>query len=448
MGEQDPKKRAKNFDEVALGYTLEEALEEANRCILCGKCKAGCPVEVDIPEFIKCLKEKDFKKALDVMKRDNSLPGICGRVCPQESQCEKDCVLGVKDESVAIGRLERFIADYWGDKEAPVGKPEPSGKKVAVVGSGPAGLTCAGDLVKMGHQVKVFESLHEPGGVLVYGIPPFRLPRDVLHQELEYIKALGVDIQCNTVVGLTRTLEELREEFDAVFIGTGAGLPYFLGIPGEQLNGVYSANEFLIRVNMMHADRFPGYDTPVKVGKRVAVVGAGNVAMDSARVALRLGASEVFIVYRRSRKEMPAREEEIVHAEEEGINFNFLTNSVEVLGEYGVVTGLKCVRMQLGEPDSSGRRRPEPIPNSEFELKVDSVVIAIGQGPNPLLTSKSPGLEVDDRGKIKVVNRESGETNLEGVYAGGDIVTGAATVIGAMGAGKQAAKAIHEYLIG
>ncbi|ABB14239.1 NADPH-dependent glutamate synthase [Carboxydothermus hydrogenoformans] len=451
MPEQDPKVRAKNFDEVALGYSLELAMKEAERCLDCKKpaCKQGCPVEVDIPDFIRFIKAGDIDSAINKIKEKNALPAICGRVCPQESQCEGQCVLGKKGEPVAIGRLERFAADYElakGTQNVTVAPP--TGKKVAVIGSGPAGLTCAADLAKLGHKVTIFEALHVPGGVLMYGIPEFRLPKRIVQQEIDNLKKLGVEIKTNTVIGKSLTVDELLDEegYDAVFVGTGAGLPNFMGIPGENLNGVYSANEFLTRTNLMKAYLFPEYDTPIKVGEKVAVLGAGNVAMDAARTALRLGAKEVYIVYRRSRNEMPARLEEIHHAEEEGVKFMLLTNPTRIIGdENGWVKAMECLKYELGEPDESGRRSPVPIPGSEFIIEVDTVVVAIGQSPNPLVPRTTKGLEVGRKGNI--IADENGKTTREGVWAGGDIVTGAATVIKAMGAGKKAARAIHEYLM-
>ena len=451
MPEQDPKERAKNFNEVALGYSLEVAMREAERCLDCKKpaCKQGCPVEVDIPDFIRFIKTGDIDGAINKIKEKNALPAVCGRVCPQESQCESRCVLGKKGEPVGIGRLERFAADYElakGTQEVQVAPA--TGKKVAVVGSGPAGLTCAADLARLGHKVTIFEALHVAGGVLMYGIPEFRLPKRIVQQEIENLKKLGVEIKTNAVIGKSLTVDELLEEegYDAVFVGTGAGLPNFMGIPGENLNGVYSANEFLTRTNLMKAYLFPEYDTPIKVGEKVAVLGAGNVAMDAARTALRLGAKEVYIVYRRSRSEMPARIEEIHHAEEEGVQFFLLTNPTKIIGdERGWVKAMECLKYELGEPDESGRRSPVPIPGSEFVLEVDTVVVAIGQSPNPLVPRTTKGLEVGRKGNI--IADEMGKTTREGVWAGGDIVTGAATVIKAMGAGKNAAKAIHEYLL-
>lgn len=452
MPVQDARARVKNFSEVALGYSEEEALREASRCLLCKKpkCIEGCPVEIDIPAFIGHIKNREYQQAISKIKEKNNLPAICGRVCPQENQCEKYCVRGKKSEPVAIGRLERFVAD-WELKNGHVQKPVTAvktGKKVAIIGSGPAGLTAAADLARFGHQVTIFEALHTPGGVLVYGIPEFRLPKEIVHQEIENIKKMGVVIRTNMVVGKIVTVDELLAGgFDAVFIGTGAGLPYFMNIPGENLNGVYSANEFLTRVNLMKAYLFPEYLTPIRIGKKVAVIGAGNVAMDAARTALRLGAEESWIVYRRSENEMPARQEEIAHAREEGVCFQLLCSPVELLGdEDGWVRAMRCQRFELGEPDASGRRSPVPIPGSEFVMEIDTVVMAIGQGPNPLISQSTPGLEVNRKGNI-VAEETTGKTTKEGVFAGGDIVTGAATVINAMGAGKKAAQAIHEYLL-
>lgn len=451
MPKQEVGERIKNFNEVALGYDRDQAVAEAERCLQCPKpqCVMGCPVEIDIPSFIKAIKEENFDEAIEIVKRQNSLPAICGRVCPQEEQCQKQCVLGRRGEPIAIGRLERFVADYereTGFKNP--SKPKPSGRKVAVVGAGPAGLTAAAELAKMGHKVVVFEALHEPGGVLVYGIPEFRLPKEIVKAEVDYIKKLGADVKTDILVGRLHTIEELKNQgFDAIFIGTGAGLPRFMGLPGENLSGIYSANEFLIRVNLMKAYRFPEYDTPIKIGKRVAVIGAGNVAMDSARSALRLGAEEVYIIYRRTRNEMPARLEERENAEEEGIIFKLLTNPVRYLGnESGWVKAMECISMRLGEPDDSGRRRPIPIEGSEFTMDVDLVIVAIGQSPNPIVPQTTQGLKTSRWGTI-VVDEETAKTSLEGVYAGGDIVSGAATVISAMGAGKRAAKAIHEYIM-
>jgi len=453
MPRQAPEVRRRNFNEVALGYTEEMALREAQRCLQCKKptCIEGCPVEVPIPQFIARLREGDMWGAVEVLKSKNNLPAICGRVCPQETQCEATCVLAKKFEPVAIGRLERYVADWeiaQGYRQPQL--PPPNGKRVAVVGAGPAGLTCAADLAKMGYSVTIFESLHAPGGVLTYGIPEFRLPKSVVMTEVEYVKSLGVDIVLNCVIGKTLTIDELLsdEGYQAVFLGTGAGLPIFMHIPGENLNGVYSANEFLTRVNLMKAYLFPQYDTPVKVGRRVAVVGAGNVAMDASRCALRLGAEEVYIVYRRSRREMPARAEEVENAEAEGVIFRLLTNPVEILGDdKGWVRGMRCIRMELGEPDESGRRRPIPIPGSEFEMEVDTVIMALGTRPNPLVFSQVKGLERTRKGTV-VADEQTGRTTKPYVWAGGDIVTGAATVISAMGAGKRAAADIDRVLRG
>lgn len=451
MPAQDPRERIRNFDEVALGYSEEAALTEASRCLNCKKppCVEGCPVEVNIPEFISLIKKRDYLGALSSIKQKNNLPAICGRVCPQENQCEKRCVLGKKQEPVAIGRLERFVADYemaHGGLPVPQTAP-PSGRRVAVVGSGPAGLTAAADLCRMGHKVTVFEALHTPGGVLVYGIPEFRLPKEIVRREIEAIERMGVEIRCNMVIGSVYTIDELLQSgYDAVFVGTGAGLPYFMNIPGENSNGVYSANEFLTRTNLMKAYKFPEYITPIAVGRRVAVIGAGNVAMDAARTALRLGAEESYIVYRRSEKEMPARHEEIEHAREEGVQFRLLTSPVEILAnEEGWVTGMICQKFELGEPDASGRRSPIPIKGSEYLMEVDTVVMAIGQGPNPLVPRTTPDMETNKWGNI-VADEKTGATSKKGVFAGGDVVTGAATVILAMGAGKKAARAIDEYL--
>ena len=450
MPSQEPKVRARNFDEVALGYTSQMAVEEADRCLNCKTplCVKGCPVGIDIPAFIQRVKVGEFEEAYRIITEASSLPAVCGRVCPQEAQCEGRCVRANKGEAVAIGRLERFVADHHNQnvKEPPV-RPVSNGHRVAVVGSGPSGLTCAGELAKRGYEVTVLEALHTAGGVLVYGIPEFRLPKAIVAKEIETLKALGVRIEVNTVVGKTVSIDELmREEgYEAVFIGSGAGLPRFMKIPGENLKGVYSANEFLTRVNLMKAYRKDSA-TPIQRARRVVVVGGGNVAMDAARSALRLGAEQVFIVYRRSLDELPARREEVEHAMEEGVEFQLLTNPVEILGdESGFVSGIKCVRMELGEPDASGRCSPVEIPNSDFTLECDAVIMSIGTSPNPLIKSTTQGLEINRRGGI-VVAEESGKTSLEGVYAGGDAVTGAATVILAMGAGKTAAKAIDEYL--
>lgn len=452
MPEQDPKLRAKNFDEVALGYGEEDAIAEANRCLGCKVplCRKGCPVQVNIPAFIKEIKDKNFDNAIAEIKTVNSLPAICGRVCPQEGQCEKYCILGKKGESVAIGRLERFVADYSLAKAEKVQSItyKDDAKKVAIIGSGPAGLAAAGDLAKLGYRVTIFEALHTAGGVLSYGIPEFRLPKEkVVKVEIENLRKMGVEIIVNAVAGKLFTVDELlEEEFDAVFIATGAGLPHFMGIPGENLNGVYAANEFLTRCNLMKAYKFPNHATPIHIGKNVAVVGGGNVAMDAARTALRLGADNVYIVYRRSEAELPARLEEIHHAKEEGIQFKLLNNPVAVLGdEQGWVKAIQCIKMELGEPDESGRRRPVEIKDSEFELAVDTVIVAIGQGPNPLVQSTTKGLDTTKRGNI-IADEETCQTSKKGVFAGGDIVTGAATVILAMGAGKKAAVAIDRYL--
>ncbi len=453
MPTQDPQVRAHNFDEVALGYPESTAVLEASRCLQCKrpKCVEGCPVGIDIPDFVRLLRDGDLPGAVRSLKSQNNLPAICGRVCPQETQCEVLCVLSKKHDPVAIGRLERYVADW--DLLHPSPPPElppARGKKVAVIGCGPAGLTCAGDLARYGHQVTIFESLHAPGGVLIYGIPEFRLPKHIVHAEVDYVRSLGVDIQLNTVIGKTHTLDELlnQQGYEAIFLGTGAGLPMFMHIPGENYNGVYSANEFLTRVNLMKAYLFPGWDTPVKVGRKVAVVGAGNVAMDSSRCALRLGAEEVHIVYRRSSAEVPARAEEVHHAEEEGIIFDFLTNPVEIYGdEKGWVRGMRCIRMKLGEPDTSGRRRPLPIEGSEFDMDVDMVVMALGTRPNPLVFTESGGLERTRWGTV-VADEETGRTTKDRVWAGGDIVTGAATVISAMGAGKHAAADMDRFLRG
>ena len=450
MPEQHPEIRRSNFNEVALGYTPEMAQAEALRCLQCKKpkCVPGCPVNVDIPAFIKLIVEGHFAEAAGRIKETNSLPAICGRVCPQETQCEATCVLSKKGQPVAVGRLERFAADYEAehtDAAAPKLPPR-TGRRIAIVGAGPAGLTCAADLALLGHSVTVFEALHAPGGVLIYGIPEFRLPKAVVCRECTCLEGLGVEFRTNTIVGQSVTIPELLESgFDAAFVGTGAGLPWFLGIPGENLKGVLSSNEFLTRINLMKAYKFPEYDTPVLRGKKVAVVGGGNVAMDCARSALRLGAEDVYLVYRRSRKEMPARAEEAEHAREEGVVFKLLTNPVRVIGDdEGWVKGLECIRMELGEPDASGRRRPVPVEGSEHEITVDQFVVAIGNSPNPVLTRNWPELKLNKKGNIVV--DENQMTNVSGVFAGGDIVTGAATVIEAMGAGKKAAAAIDEHL--
>ena len=451
MPVQDPVVRSGNFNEVALGYTYEMAVEEAKRCLHCPKkpCVSGCPVGIDIPAFIQKVAQEDMEGAYAVLSAASTLPAVCGRVCPQENQCEGKCVRGVKGESVAIGRLERFVADWHREhsEEKPV-KPPFNGHRVAVVGSGPSGLTAAGDLAKMGYKVTVYEALHTPGGVLVYGIPEFRLPKDIVRQEIDGLRELGVDVETDIVIGKTLTIDELFEMGnEAVFIGSGAGLPRFMGIPGESLNGVYSANEFLTRINLMKAYR-PDSKTPVQHAKRVAVVGGGNVAMDAARCAKRLGAEEVYIVYRRGMEELPARAEEIEHAVEEGIIFKTLSNPIEVLGdEKGMVKGIVCQEMELGEPDASGRRRPVPKEGCAFTLDVDCMIMSIGTSPNPLIRSTTPGLETNRHGCI-VTNGDDGLTTREGVYAGGDAVTGAATVILAMGAGKNAAAAIDRYIKG
>ena len=457
MPTQDPQVRAHNFQEVALGYTEEMAIDEANRCLNCKNmpCVNGCPVKIHIPEFITKIKEGDFEGAYQIISKSSSLPAVCGRVCPQEVQCESKCVRGIKGESVGIGRLERFVADWHNTfaTEAPA-HPESNGHKVAVVGSGPSGLTCAGDLAKKGYEVTVYEALHTAGGVLVYGIPEFRLPKAIVAKEVETLKQLGVKVETNVVIGKTLTIDELFEMgYEAVFVGSGAGLPNFMGIPGESYKGVYSANEFLTRSNLMKS-YLDNPETPIMKGGKVAIVGGGNVAMDAARTALRLGAEKVYIVYRRSMEELPARKEEVEHAEEEGIEFRLLCNPTEIVGynnpedardpKNGFVTGIKCVKMELGEPDAKGRRRPVVIPGSEFEIEVDTVVISIGTSPNPLIKSTTEGLEVNDHGGI-IVN-EDGLSSRKAVYAGGDVVTGAATVISAMGAGKTAAKAIDEAL--
>lgn len=458
MPSQEPSVRAHNFDEVATGYSAETAVDEAFRCLGCKNmpCVSGCPVNIHIPEFIAKVKDGDFEGAYQIIHKTSSLPAVCGRVCPQETQCEAKCVRGIKGEPVGIGRLERFVADWHNAHSDVTPEVAPSnGHRVAVVGSGPSGLTCAGDLAKKGYKVTVFEALHTAGGVLVYGIPEFRLPKSIVRKEVDNLVAMGVDVETNVVIGKTLTVDELFEQgFEAVFIGSGAGLPNFMGIPGESYKGVYSANEFLTRSNLMKAYR-EDPDTPIMKGGKVAVVGGGNVAMDAARTALRLGADKVYIVYRRSMEELPARREEVEHAEEEGIEFLLLNNPVEILGyenpddrrdpRNGFVTGMKCIKMQLGEPDERGRRRPIPIEGSEFVLDVDTVVISIGTSPNPLIKSTTAGLEVNKRGGI-IVEEDTGATTKEGVYAGGDAVTGAATVISAMGAGKTAAKAIDEYL--
>ena len=460
MPVQDPVERGRNFNEVALGYDEATALDEAARCLNCKNmpCVSGCPVNVYIPEFIAKVRELDFEGAYQVINKSSSLPAVCGRVCPQETQCESKCVRGIKGEAVGIGRLERFVADWHNEHSTKAPEiPQANGHRVAIIGSGPSGLTCAGDLAKLGYKVTVYEALHLAGGVLVYGIPEFRLPKSIVQKEVDTLKALGVDVETNVVIGKTLTVDELFEMgYEAVFIGSGAGLPRFMGIPGESLKGVYSANEFLTRSNLMKAYRDDS-STPIMHAKRVAVVGGGNVAMDAARTALRMGAEKVYIVYRRSLEELPARKEEVEHAMEEGIEFRLLNNPKRILGfenpddrrdpRNGFVTGMECVKMELGEPDASGRRSPVEVPDSEFVLDVDCVIIAIGTSPNPLIKSTTDGLEVNRKGGI-VVEEATGLTSREGVYAGGDAVTGAATVILAMGAGKTAAKAIDEYLSG
>ncbi|MFH1310393.1 MAG: NADPH-dependent glutamate synthase [Candidatus Omnitrophota bacterium] len=456
MREQNSKERIKNFDEVPYGYNEEEAVSEASRCLGCktAPCVNGCPAEIDIPAFIKAIKEKRFKDAIDTIKKTNNLPAVCGRVCPQEDQCEKMCVLMKTGNPINIGSLERFAADFErqniqsSENEELEMPHEKRGKKVAVIGAGPAGLTCAADLAKMGYDVTLFEALHKPGGVLVYGIPEFRLPKEIVAKEVSAIHKLGVDIKLNYIIGKIKTIDKLRQEgFKAFFIATGAGLPYFLGIPGENLNGVYSANEFLTRVNLMKAYKFPEYDTPINVGKKVVVIGAGNVAMDSARCALRLGAEKVYIVYRRTEAEMPARIDEIHHAKEEGIEFHLLTTPIKIIGtDEGNIQKMICLKNELGEPDESGRRRPVSMEGSDFEMQVDTIVVAIGNGPNPLLLDTIEGLKLGRKGNITA--DECGHTNIKDIFSGGDIVTGSATVIAAMGAGKHSARAIDKYLNG
>ena len=450
MPKQEPFERVRNFDEVALGYTVELAAEEAARCLACKKpgCVDGCPVGIDIPGFIKCVTDGDFVAGAKKIKETNALPAVCGRVCPQEEQCESRCVLGKKGDAVAIGRLERFLAD-WEAARGPVEPPPlPPANGIGVVGSGPAGITVAADLALRGYKVTMFEALHEAGGVLTYGIPEFRLPKAIVRREVEYVKSLGVELRLDFVVGKTRTIDSMLTSFDAVFVAAGAGLPWFLEIPGENLNGVFSANEYLTRCNLMRGFRFPAFDTPLKRSARVAVFGGGNVAMDSARTALRLGADEVHIVYRRSRAELPARAEEAENAEEEGVIFDYLTLPIRLIGdERGWLSGIECRRMELGEPDASGRRRPIEVPGSDFLMEMDASVCAIGNSPNPLIPMSTPGLEVGKRGNI-VADEETGRTSRERVWAGGDVVTGAATVISAMGAGRKAARSIHETLTG
>ncbi len=451
MREQPAAERIRNNDEVPFGYSPQEAVLEAKRCIMCKNpgCIEGCPVEIDIPGFIRLITEKKFKEGVTLLKEKNILPAICGRVCPQEEQCEKKCVLGVKNEPVAIGRLERFLADWeaeQGEAELPP-KPAPTGKKIVIVGAGPAGITAAADLVRLGHKVDMFEALHQPGGVLVYGIPEFRLPKEIVFREINYLERLGVKLYTNQVIGMIKSIDELLNEYDAVFLGTGAGLPWFLEVPGENLNGIYSANEYLTRANLMKAYLFPKYKTPIVRGKRVATVGGGNVAMDCARTALRLGAEKSIIIYRRSLGEMPARNEEIHHAEEEGVIFQLLSNPAAFHGgENNWVKEVECIRMKLGEPDDSGRRRPVPIPGANFRMPVDVAVIAIGNSPNPLIPNTTPDIETGKWGNI-VTDPETGKTSKPGVFAGGDVATGAATVILAMGAGKTAARSIHQYVM-
>jgi len=450
MREQPAAERIHNFNEVPYGYSEDEAVQEATRCLQCAHapCVKGCPVGIDIPAFMDHLKNRRFAEAASVIKQDNALPAVCGRVCPQENQCQGVCTLANRFDPVAIGRLERFCADWEAENEACRVEMEPdTGKHVAVVGAGPAGLTVAGELRKRGHAVTMFELLHVAGGVLMYGIPEFRLPKAIVQREIQALCEMGVNLEVNQVIGRTQTIQEmLNGDYDAVFIGTGAGLPRFLGVPGENLNGVFSANEFLTRTNLMRAYQFPEYDTPIKISARVVTVGGGNVAMDASRTALRLGAKESVIVYRRSEAELPARAEEVHHAKEEGIRFQLLTNPVEFIGEDGRLAAVRCIRMELGEPDDSGRRRPVPVPGSEFEIETGTVVIAVGNGPHPLIPQTTPDLELNRWGSI-VADPETGRTSLKGVYAGGDIVTGAATVIEAMGAGKRSAMAIHENLM-
>jgi glutamate synthase (NADPH) small chain len=455
MDKREPRDRIQSFGEVALGFTIEQAMKEAQRCLTCAnpQCSKGCPVGVEIPSFIKLIKEKKYADAIGKIKEKNSLPAICGRVCPQEEQCQKFCIMGKKGDPISIGRLERFVADLEREKSKrtpswPPRKSSPTGKRVAMIGAGPAGLTAAAELAKLGHKVTIFEALHVAGGVLVYGIPEFRLPKKIVQEEVDYIKKLGVELHTDILIGRTFTIEELfNKGFDAVFIGSGAGLPQFLGIPGENLGGIYSANEFLIRVNLMKSYRFPQFDTPLKVGKNVAVIGAGNVAMDSARCALRLGAEHVCMIYRRSKEEIPARREELLNAEEEGITCKFRAAPTKFIGdEQGRVKGIEVIAMELGEPDETGRRKPLPIKGSEVIMDVDTVIVAIGRTPNPIIQSVTKGLQTTKHGTI-IADPETGKTSLEGVYTGGDIMTGEATVISAMGSGKRAAKAINEYLL-
>lgn len=451
MREQPPKERIKNYDEVPYGYSPAEAVLEAQRCLQCKKpmCIEGCPVEIDIPGFIGFIAQEDFKEGIKRLKEKNILPAVCGRVCPQEEQCEIKCVIGKKNEPVAIGRLERFLADWErneGETEIPP-KPKQTGKKVAVVGAGPAGITAAADLAKLGHKIDMFEALHQPGGVLVYGIPEFRLPKAIVFSEIDYLKKLGVNLYTDSVIGMIKSIDELLGEYDAVFLGTGAGLPWFLNVPGENLNGIYSANEYLTRANLMKAYLFPKYKTPIIKGKRVATVGGGNVAMDCARTALRLGAEESILIYRRSRPEMPARNEEIHHAEQEGVIFKLLSTPAAFYGDKNNwLKEAECITMKLGEPDDSGRRRPVPIEGANFTMPIDVAIIAIGNNPNPLIPSTTPDIEVGKWGNI-ITDPETGRTSKKGVFAGGDVATGAATVILAMGAGKVAARGIHDYMM-
>jgi glutamate synthase (NADPH/NADH) small chain len=452
MPKQEPFERIRNFDEVALGYTEELALEEASRCLKCKKptCRQGCPVGIKIPEFIQCIAEGKFEAGIKKIKETNALPAVCGRVCPQEEQCEHSCILGKKGGAIAIGRLERFLAD-WEAASGRIEKPAMAalnGMKIAIVGSGPAGITVANDLALLGYEITMFEALHEAGGVLTYGIPEFRLPKAIVKREVEYVKSLGVKLYLDFIVGKTRTIDSIMAEFDAFFVGAGAGLPWFMNIPGENLNGVYSANEYLTRCNLMKAYRFPAHDTPMKRPARVAVFGGGNVAMDSARTALRLGADESHIVYRRSKQELPARLEEAENAEEEGVIFDYLTLPVRLIGnEQGWLTEIECIKMELGEPDASGRRSPVPVKGSEFRMKADAVICAIGNSPNPLIPMTTPGLKVGKKGNIEA-DEETGKTSRDRIWAGGDVVTGAATVISAMGAGRKAAKSMHDALSG
>lgn len=451
MREQPPQERVRNYEEVPYGYSPDEAVLEAKRCLMCKKpkCVEGCPVEIDIPGFIHFIAEGEFRDGVNRLKEKNILPAVCGRVCPQEEQCEAKCIVGIKNEPVGIGRLERFLADWeaqQGEPELPV-KPKSTGKKIVIVGAGPAGITAAADLVRLGHRVDMFEALHEPGGVLVYGIPEFRLPKSIVFREIKYLKDLGVKLYTDHVIGMIKSIDELLDEYDAVFLGTGAGLPWFLDVPGENLNGVYSANEYLTRANLMKAYLFPQYKTPIVKGKRVATVGGGNVAMDCARTALRLGAEQSIIIYRRSMEEMPARNEEIHHAEEEGVIFKLLSNPAAFHGDKNNwLKEVECIQMELGEPDDSGRRRPVPIPDANFKVPIDVAVIAIGNSPNPLIPSTTPDIETGRWGNI-VTDLETGKTSKEGVFAGGDVATGAATVILAMGAGKVAARGIHDYVM-